>query len=389
MTQKKLLLITWDSETSNYLETLFFPILSGLGMECHVMQFSWANPVEVSRIQALAKGFGVNYKHVPVSRKPHPAIGAIWTVYRGKGLIRSYIQKHAINVLMPRSIMPAMMVNRLKNWLKGRQVQLVYDADGLSIEERVDFAGLQPGSYRYRKQKGEELEMLLQADLVLTRSNKAIQFLLEGNQELTPHKFFKVSNGRDPNHFVPDLQKRMHYRNLWGLQENDILLAYTGSIGVPYKWERMLEIFTWLHREAPGSKFLVLTRSQLQIPAALTDVVIVIQGAFADIPGYLSAADIGISLRKSAPSLIGLAPIKIGEYFLMGLPVLLSAGIGDTEALLSGISFAQYEEDLNKEQLMQWVKESLAIPKNEIRDFGIRHFNLQQTIAGYKEILNA
>ena len=55
---------------------------------------------------------------------------------------------------------------------------------------------------------------------------------------------------------------------------------------------------------------------------------------FNEIPMYLSAADIAFSLRIPRYSMRGVFPIKLAEYLLMGLPVITSKGIGDTEDLL-------------------------------------------------------
>ncbi|WP_197687260.1 hypothetical protein [Aquiflexum balticum] len=103
---------------------MFFPILKGIqeegGIACHVMQFSWAGAAEVKRIGKLAEEMGLHYSHQPIHRRPLAVLGALLSVYRGVFHIRNYVKEHQINLLMPRSTMPAMMVNRLKDWLKGK-----------------------------------------------------------------------------------------------------------------------------------------------------------------------------------------------------------------------------------------------------------------------------
>ena len=46
---------------------------------------------------------------------------------------------------------------------------------------------------------------------------------------------------------------------------------------------------------------------------------------------YLNASDIAFAIRKPSCSMQGVAPIKLGEYLLTGLPTIASKGIGDTE----------------------------------------------------------
>ncbi|MGY6522417.1 MAG: hypothetical protein ACXIUD_11845 [Mongoliitalea sp.] len=393
MTHKRLLLITWDSGSSNYLESLFFPILAGLapyGYECHVVQFSWATPAEVARIQAIAQKLGIPYTQLPIHRQPHAALGALWTVYKGVERIKQYVKDHQIQLLMPRSIMPAIMVNRLHGWLQQQDIQLIYDADGLSIEERVDFAGLKKGSFRYLQQKKEEYKILTVSDKILTRSQRAIQYLQE-NQQLPHNKAcYIVSNGRPTNLFQRSLDDRAYWRKTWGLEAEDLLLAYTGSLGVPYAWDRMLEVFTQVVASQPNAQFLVLTRENpetIAIPSHLRSKIRIIKGSFDQIPSYLSAADMGISLRKQAPSLMGLAPIKIGEYLLMGLPLILSAGIGDTEERLGSYPFVYIDKELNDSQFQHWLTQISQYDAESIRRVGLEHYSLEQSIESYRHAL--
>jgi glycosyltransferase involved in cell wall biosynthesis len=51
------------------------------------------------------------------------------------------------------------------------------------------------------------------------------------------------------------------------------------------------------------------------------------------VPAYLSAADAGISFIKPCFSKLASSPTKNGEYLACGLPLILNAGIGDSDAL--------------------------------------------------------
>lgn len=52
------------------------------------------------------------------------------------------------------------------------------------------------------------------------------------------------------------------------------------------------------------------------------------------VPGFLSAADFAFSLVRTSPSRKYCSPVKNGEYWANGLPVLLSAGVGDDEKII-------------------------------------------------------
>ena len=101
---------------------------------------------------------------------------------------------------MPRSIMPAFMANRLHNI----NATLIFDADGLPLQERVDFSGLLQSSKQYQFLKREEDKILNKADLVLTRSEKAIQIHSKTIKAENNDKFSVVFNGRDTNFWFSD-----------------------------------------------------------------------------------------------------------------------------------------------------------------------------------------
>jgi glycosyltransferase involved in cell wall biosynthesis len=54
----------------------------------------------------------------------------------------------------------------------------------------------------------------------------------------------------------------------------------------------------------------------------------------AEVPRHLAAGDLGLALRQPTFSMQAVAPIKLGEYLLCGVPVLATRGIGDSEALV-------------------------------------------------------
>jgi glycosyltransferase involved in cell wall biosynthesis len=52
-------------------------------------------------------------------------------------------------------------------------------------------------------------------------------------------------------------------------------------------------------------------------------------------PGYLSAGDVGLSFILEAPSKTACSPVKNGEYLACGLPVVTTAGIGDYSRMVA------------------------------------------------------
>ncbi|WP_194778574.1 glycosyltransferase family protein [Pararhodonellum marinum] len=390
---KKLLFITWDSDRTHYLEGLFFPILEGIqkqeDWDCHVLQFSWAGQEKVLHLARQAEKAGLVYRHYPISRKPHKMLGALWAILKGVRYLKNYILEQDVQLLMPRSTMPAMMVNGLLKRLKV-PIKVIFDADGLALEERVDFAGLNDQGLQYKWLKKEELKMLKRADLVLTRSQKAIEVHMENLAPRNHAKFHVVSNGRDPEVFRTNLIQRDRIRKKYGLEAKDQLLVYVGTLGPQYGWEEMLAIFKAYRQDHLQSKMMVISKNleflEGKVPAELSDKLILISLSFQEIPEYLSAGDMALNLRLPAPSMRGVAPIKLGEYLLMGLPVISSRGIGDTAAILEGKPFVHLFDhgDPNRiDKTKTWIKSQINPDREAIRSFALSHFTLEKSIADY------
>lgn len=389
-----ILFISWDSDQTNYLENLFFPIFQGLQQtttwQFHVMQFSWAAATEVDRIRLLAEASGIRYTQVPVSRRPTPTVGSLRTLSTGSRKIKDYLLSHNIDCLMPRSTLPAWMVLRLTHWLQARALPVVFDADGFPIQERIDFAGLKSGSLHCRWLKQVESRMVRQANRVLTRSEKAIAIHLQRSGEGQGGKFYRVCNGRNPAVFRPNPAIRNVIRQELGISDSTRLWLYSGSIGPQYLVPEMLQLFWSCYQENPLHRFLFLVRNReslrTSIPEHLKQLVLIETVPFSRVPDYYAAADLGISLRKQAPSLAGLAPIKIGEYLLSGLPVLLSEGIGDLSDLLAREK-ACFVYRNNTTGFQTWLDQTKTLSTKDIRAVGERYFGLQQSLEDYMHAL--
>lgn len=397
--RKNLLFITWDSPEANYLEGLFMPIFAGLANEynIHIIQFTWGGADKAVRIEELCRNMGLTYTHYPIYRKPIATAGVIFTVLRGAFFIKKYILDDDINIVMPRSTMPALMVLRVRKSLQG--VKIVFDADGLPLEERVDFAGLKKSSFQYNFLKNVESRMITDAEIVIARTKSAIAYLAETNN-IDKAKFHVVINGRDASMFKPGAEQRNTVKAALGIPAEAMLLVYAGSLGPQYCFAAMISIFRAVRQLHNNCYLLLLTSSGSFIQnnkallAGIEESVLVKQVAFTEMPKYLAAADAALALRRNFSSMKAVAPIKLGEYFLSGLPVVLTPNAGDAETVLKdneACFFVEHFDDNAFDCAAKWI---LANYKNtEItkiaRKTGETFFSLQASVQSYKKALNA
>lgn len=394
---KRLLFICWDGAIVNYLEGLFLPILKGLrkNYEVYIIQFTWSDADKIANLKNTCDAAGVKYFAFPVSRKPHPLPATVYALVKGISYIKHFIEENKIDIIMPRSTMPALMMLRV---LKNKNYKIIFDADGFPLEERVDFSGLKPSGFLYRYLKNIETTIIKKADIVITRTTKA-RYILSAKSGKPPKKFFVVINGRDTGLFKPDASNYKIIRQRLGLKADATLIIYAGSLGPQYCTGKMIEIYKQVRRLKDDTYFLILTGNDDYLYANYSELkndkhVIVKTVPFAEVPVYLAAGNVGLALREPVFSMKGVAPIKIGEYLLSGLPVVVSGGIGDTEEVLrnenSCFVLKNHEPDA-LEEAAKWIKE-LEYGKlltDASRKLGLEHFDLQSGIHKYELALNA
>jgi hypothetical protein len=392
----KILFVVWDGPQVNYLEGLFYPIFLQLrkemDLEFHIMQFTWGDSKKTAVLHEISTSFGFYYTHQEVSRRPNALIGSLLTVGKGALVLKKYIKNNQIEIMMPRSTMPAMMVNLIRNGLGN--CKIIFDADGLPLEERVDFAGLQKTSFQYKILKNAETKLLKTASAVLTRSQKAVKIHLGTIGKQFAAKFFVVTNGRDVIAFKPDLSNKLLVRAELHIGTTDKVFVYCGSLGKQYGIEEMMFIFLNYQRLQPLSKFLLLTSSpeylEEKIPREIARNVIIKTVPSSQVPRYLAAADIAFAIRNPTFSMQGINPIKLGEYLLMDLPCIASKGIGDTEIILQECPdcfLFDHEKTDNIELAVEWALQVETEP-NKIRNFALQHFALKKSLEGYRNAIN-
>ena len=395
--KQPILFIAWDNPSSNYLEGLFVPIFEQLNerfdFSFHVIQFSWADTGRIAYLRNRCRERGVSYTHITIHRTPISFVGKYFTLQFSLRKIIKYIIDNQIAIMMPRSTMPARMALAVKR--KIPDLKIIFDADGLPIEERVDFAGLRPGGIRHRQLKKIERQIIKLSDVVITRTEQAISFLRK-QYDVSEDKFDIVINGRDASLITPvDMKDALFLRKELGIPEDSNVCVYCGSLGPQYGVDQMLYIHRSLTAKGVSSYFLVLTQNTEYLTQRMkeTDVNIVVRNVeFKDIPKFLSLGNFAFAIRKATFSMRGVAPIKLGEYLLMGLPVVASGGIGDTESQLTGRPFAHVLQGYEKDSMdgaVQWILENRhdTTLAQKARDFALKHYSLEQSVLTYRKAL--
>ncbi len=401
---KRVLFVTWDGPQTSYLESLFLPIFAGLrdhGFGFQVLQFTWGPQGRRQASAAACEGAGIAYRAIEIWRRP-VGLGGLASALVGSVAVRNAASAFNAGLVMPRSTLPALAT--LAAWPDGRRgPRLVFDADGLPIDERVDFAEWSRSDLRYRILRRIESAALHRAEVVLTRTHKAVEILSGRVGPGAPaDRFHVVPNGRDTTLFRPQGPAlRESVRTELGIPPASLVVVLSGSIGPQYCIAETAALVREVQARRPDTRLLCLTGSPEQATAGLAAVGVdpqrlhILSAAPADMPRYLGAADLGLALRQPAFSMQGVFPIKIGEFLLCGLPVVTTRGIGDIDCLIDE-RHGVFLEDLGHPAIAaaaDWVVETFLPDSagfaSRCRAIGRERFGLSDTIDAYAQALEA
>ncbi|KGD61186.1 hypothetical protein T9A_01635 [Alcanivorax jadensis T9] len=402
---KNVLFVTWDGPQVNYLESLFAPIferLESYGYQFHVIQFTWADSSQLSRSRKACEDRGIPYRSVRILRWPSISIGSVLSVLCSKNIILRSIKDWNIDILMPRATLPAWAVERANRNLR---LPVVFDSDGLPVDEKVEFEGLKVSGLAHRMLRDIEFRALHYSQAIMVRSSDAASILKErAGASFEPTKFFVVGNGRDSTLFAPcNDGGDVNLKKSIGLDAHAPTVAYVGSLGGKYRFDQVLEFFNRLRILQADLQLLVVTPSPDLAIKALSNasqndaercVVVSVFGN--EVPQYLSFVDLGLMFIEPSYSMRAVAPVKLGEYLLCGLPVVATVkNIGDSADVLSpDFGFPLF--DVGEQSLQaasEWFVSLLSsgnLPgaRKEARKAGVKYFSMEAVIDGYVRSLD-
>lgn len=146
----------------------------------------------------------------------------------------------------------------------------------------------------------------------------------------------------DTNKFRFDANARKTVRKRLDVPDEAVVGIYVGKFGGLYLEEEAFGLFKETNDYFKGHFFLIVLSPQdcNEIKCNLDAVGFASTSFFvatvdsSSVPSYLSAADFSFSLAKSALSMRYLSPVKNGEYWASGLPILLSKSVEDDERII-------------------------------------------------------
>ena len=280
----------------------------------------------------------------------------VWAGIRyGGRLVRSKL----IEMVHARSHIPAAIALRLKRRFG---VKMIFDVRGLMAEEYFDAGHWRKDSIPYRITKTVEGRALAAADGVVTLTER-IWPVMNQWDSLRNHDVAHevVSCCADLELFKFNHDDRFRRRGELGLQDR-FVVVYSGSIDGWYLTESMADFFVTMRKQRHDAHFLWLTPARHERVHELMRArgvgesdYTVLASAPRDVPSYLSAGDAGLAFIKTCFSKLASSPTKYAEYLGCGLPLIINAGIGDSDALITAERIGALVRDFNEAEYVNAV----------------------------------
>ena len=375
---RRALFISYNGMFEPLGQTQVIPYLTELakqGVAITLLSFEKPNAISAESCRDLQQRLSaqkIEWHWLRYHRRPTLAATA-FDVVCGIRYANRLVEKNHIELIHARGHIPA----TIALWLKRRRaIKMIFDLRGLMAEEYVDANHWKEGGLPYRVTKTTERRILESTDAIVTLTERIWPII----------KNWRGLRGRAVHHqvipccvdlstFKFSAEDRLRRRTELRLNDQ-FTVVYSGSLDGWYVTEKMADFFACIVRRQPSAHLLWLTMgSRERVEALMRERGIgssnfsVRSVTSSDVPSYLSAADAGISFIKTCFSKLASSPTKNGEYLACGLPLILNAGIGDSDALASDWNVGALVTEFTDENYSQAIDKIEQLTRDpEIRN---------------------
>lgn len=282
---------------------------------------------------------------------------------------------------------PAGVIGYLLNRIVGKR--LIIDSYEPHAESMVENGTWDDKSLAYRILFSFEKKMTQRAAVVIGTTQGMLEYA-EKAYRTSPNRFYHKPACVDLELFQTKNLIREQIRKSLNL-ENNIVCVYAGKIGGIYLEQ---EIFDFIKQAVIkwGDRFRLLLLSNISkedlhtlCEKSKVNKNIVIQQfvPYRNVPEYLSVADFALNPVKPVPSKQYCTSIKDGEYWAMGLPVVIPRNISDDAAIiekekigyvLQSFTTQEYQKALEKIDEIRFqpnIVEKIRSVAKKYRDYSI------------------
>jgi len=197
--------------------------------------------------------------------------------------------------------------------------------------------------------------------------------------------------------FIPNAIAGQATRQRLGFAADSTVGIYVGKFGDIYYDAEAFDLFK-AAADFFGIAFrlIILTpnpisevHAKLQRVGLLPEQFFVVRAQHHEVPAYLSAADFAFAPIKPADCRQYCSPVKVGEYWASGLPVILTEGVGDDSNIIKAEGGGAIFNLLRPEsvpQALQAIAQQIGRPgyREQVRHLAKRHRSIDLSRKAYK-----
>lgn len=403
----KVLYVSYDGMTDPLGQSQVIPYLRGLTAKGHqITLLSCEKPHLFAKnkelIEIQLRTSGIRWEPLFYHKDP-PVLSTIIDIVSLKRRAARLFNETRFDIVHCRSYIAAFV----GLWAKRKyRAKFLFDIRGFWADEKVDCGSWDLSHPLYRSVyyyfKRREREFFSQADGVISLTERAKE-IIQNWPELPgqPIPVDVIPCCVDLDLFAPETISEEQLEALriqLGLNGEDLVVSYLGSINTIYMFDEMMRFFALLLLKKPKAKFLFITQSpreeiikQATMHGVGEDHLVITEAGRKAVPSLLKLSQVSIFFRKPAFSNAACSPTKQGEVMGLGIPIICNSGIGDTDFVISkyrsGLvvdDFSECAYDLVIEQLDELLSRSPATIRSGAHEF----YSLDLGVARYDAVYN-
>ncbi len=390
------LYISYDGILEPLGQSQVLSYLEGLSNERTIHLISFEKPSDrknqflYNQISERIKKTNIHWHPLTYHKQP-TALATLWDIFNATILSFWLVLRYKLKIVHARSYVASVVALVLKKFLG---VYFIFDMRGFWADERVD-GGLWPkNSYLFRVSKRLEKSFLLNSDMVVSLTNKAVQEMQKFSylKEKIP-QFKVITTCTDlelfkPRTYIDKIQNQAH----------SLTIGYVGSVGTWYLFEEALDYFKLIKEVVPDARLHIINKGDHDhIHKCLKKIGIdqksvIIEGKdYIGVAQAMQSMDAGLFIIKPVYSKIASMPTKLGEFLGSGVPCICNSKVGDMAEIINngkvGVVLNGFDRNEKMEsifRLLELIKDPKT--KDRCREVALQYFSLNDGIDSYKEI---
>ena len=397
-----ILYITYDGLLDPLGGSQILPYLHEIKREdtrVHILSFEkiYRSKTDINRMYLDLKNKNILWTHLKFTSRLG-SIGKIYDMIKmySAGILISIISN--INIIHARGHTCADVASFIKKILR---IQFIFDFRGFWVDEREEKGGgnrmKKLDNFIFKIYKKKEYDLINHCDQLVILTEAMIPEIINiGINNID--KITVIPCCADYSHFrLINTEQRKLNRKTIGLDGEDLVIGYLGSVGKMYRADLFIKLFELSTEKYPNIRALIITQNtnefeRLVLASSNHNIykkMKIISGSRDNVPILLSSIDILIALSNPTFAKKSMSPTKIGEALACGIPVITNEGIGDVKSLINKTKSGLVLPDLSENSIKQARDSLYDLKKSDpafIREESMKFLGLEKGHLLYKKV---